>query len=209
LSHNLPDCQVAGENEFLPNRREEIIRAAAILFRRQGFDATSMQDIAAAVGMLKGSLYYHFASKEELLNEVVNRGVDRLLAGAEPIFASPDLGPREKLRQLIRNHLLHLAQNNDSLVIASYVADKLEKEHRKAYVAKRDRYEGFLRQVVVEGIAAGEFPPVDVKLTVWAILGMCNWSIQWYRPDGPYSAEYIADYMSHLICDLMLAKPKG
>ncbi|MDD3654965.1 MAG: hypothetical protein PHO01_12465 [Desulfotomaculaceae bacterium] len=57
-----------------------------------------------------------------------------------------------------------------------------------------------------EGIRAEQFPPVDIKLTVLAILGMCNWLVQWYRNDGPYSSEYIADYLSVLISDRMLAK---
>lgn len=203
-----PDNYTApAETGVAANRREEIVQAAAILFRRKGFDATSMQDIAEAVGMLKGSLYYHFTSKEELLYEVVNRGVDRLLSGAEPIFARQDLGPREKLRQLVRYHMLHLGRGTQSLVIASYEADKLEPAHREAYVAKRDRYESFLRQTIAEGIARGELAPVDVKLAALAILGMCNWFIQWYRPTGPYTPEYIADYFSSLVCDRLLAQP--
>jgi hypothetical protein len=102
--------------------------------------------------------------------------------------------------------LLHLAKDNKSLFIATNLIDKLTPEHRVSYLYKRDLYESMLRKTLEEGIQIGEFPPVDIKLTVLAILGMCNWLIQWYRYDGFFSAEYIADYLSTLICDRMLAK---
>jgi len=188
------------------NKRDEIVQVAAKLFRRLGYVETSMKDIADKVGILKGSLYYHFSSKEELLNEVVNKGIDRLVVIARQIYEKYKQSPRERLKHLIEIHLLHLTKNNESLVIASNQIDKLTPEHRENYIVKRDLYEKMLRETLEEGIRVGEFPPVDVKLTVLAILGMCNWLIQWYRHDGPYSAEYIADYLSALICDRMLAK---
>jgi len=188
------------------NKRDEIIQVAAKLFRRLGYIETSMKDIADRVGILKGSLYYHFSSKEELLNEVINEGIDRLLVVARQVYEQHKLSPRERLKHLIEIHLLHLTINNEFLLIASNQIDKLTPEHRENYIVKRDNYEKLLRETLEEGIRANEFPPVDIKLTILAILGMCNWLIQWYQHDGPYSAEYIADYLSTLICDRMLAK---
>ncbi|OPX86942.1 MAG: HTH-type transcriptional repressor KstR2 [Pelotomaculum sp. PtaB.Bin104] len=188
------------------NKRDEIIQVAAKLFRRLGYAETSMKDIADKVGILKGSLYHHFSSKEELLNEVINEGINRLLVVALRVHEKHRQSPRERLKLLIEIHLLHLTKNNENLVIASNQIDKLTPEHRDNYIVKRDLYEKLLRETLEEGIRADEFPPVDIKLTVLAILGMCNWLIQWYQHDGPYSAEYIADYLSALICDRMLAK---
>lgn len=188
------------------NKRDEIIQVAAELFRRLGYAETSLKDIANRVGILKGSLYYHFSSKEELLNEVINEGINKILSVAQQICNKKELSPRERLRYLTKNHLLHLIKNNMYLVIASNQIDKLTPEHRDEYIVKRDLYEKLLRETLEEGIRAEEFSPVDIKLTVFAILGICNWIIQWYRNDGPYSSEYIADYLSTLICDRMLAK---
>ncbi|OPX86618.1 MAG: HTH-type transcriptional repressor KstR2 [Pelotomaculum sp. PtaB.Bin104] len=157
------------------------------------------------MGILKGSLYYHFSSKEELLNEVINEGINQLLVAAQQVSEEHKLSPRERSRHLIEIHLLHLTKNNKYLVIASNQIDKLTPEHRDNYIVKRDLYEKLLRETLEEGILVDEFPPVDTKLTVLAILGMCNWLIQWYQHDGTYSAEYIADYLSTLICDRMLA----
>jgi len=188
------------------NKRDEIIRVAAKLFRSLGYIETSMKDIADRVNILKGSLYYHFSSKEELLNEVVNEGIDRLLVLAQQVYKQYEQSPRERLKHLVEIHILHLTRNNENLVIATNQIDKLSLEHRENYIYKRNLYEKLLRETLEEGIRVDEFPPVDIKLTVFAILGTCNWIIQWYKHDGPYSAEHIADYFSNLICDRMLAK---
>ncbi|MDF9409877.1 MAG: HTH-type transcriptional repressor KstR2 [Pelotomaculum sp. PtaB.Bin013] len=188
------------------NKRDEIIRVAAKLFRNLGYIETSMKDIADRVGILKGSLYYHFSSKEELLNEVINKGIDLLLVIAQQVYKQYEQNPQERLKQLVKLHLLHLTNNNEYLVIATNQTDKLTLEHRENYIVKRDLYESLLRETLEEGIRADQFPPLDIKLTILAILGMCNWIVQWYKHDGPYSAEYITDYLSTLICDRMLAK---
>jgi len=188
------------------SKRDEIIQVAATLFRSVGYLETSMKDIADVVNILKGSLYYHFSSKEELLNEVINEGIDRLLIAVQQVYEQYMSSPRERLKHLIEIHLLHLTKNNRNLVIATNQIDKLTPEYRVNYIYKRDLYEKMLRETLQEGINIGEFFPVDTKLAIFAILGMCNWLIQWYHHDGPYSAEYIADYLSTLICDRMLAK---
>ncbi|OPX83268.1 MAG: HTH-type transcriptional repressor KstR2 [Pelotomaculum sp. PtaB.Bin013] len=190
------------------NKRDEIIRVAAKLFRSLGYIETSMKDIADRVNILKGSLYYHFSSKEELLNEVVNEGIDRLLVLAQQVYKQYEQSPRERLKHLVEIHILHLTRNNENLVIATNQIDKLSLEHRENYIYKRNLYEKLLRETLEEGIRVDEFSPVDIKLTVFAILGTCNWIIQWYKYDGPYSAEHIADYFSNLICDRMLANKR-
>ncbi|MDD3654966.1 MAG: TetR/AcrR family transcriptional regulator [Desulfotomaculaceae bacterium] len=123
------------------NKRDEIIQVAAELFRRLGYAETSMKDIANRVGILKGSLYYHFSSKEELLNEVINEGINKILSIALQICEKRELTPRERLKYLIKIHLLHLTKNNMYLVIASNQIDKLTPEHRDQYIFKRDIYE--------------------------------------------------------------------
>lgn len=191
------------KNLSMPNKREEILEAAASLFRHQGFDGTSMQDIASAVGMLKGSLYYHFSSKEEILYEVVCKGINWLLAGAEPIARSGQ-SPMQKMRQLVERHARHLMENNDSIVIFSQENNKLSPQHRQVYLARRDRYEAIMREVLEEGMRTGEFAPADARLLVKAILGMLNWLIQWYRPTGRLSPDEIVQFFSNLVCDRLL-----
>jgi AcrR family transcriptional regulator len=188
------------------NKRDEILLEANKLFHKKGYNGTSMQDIADRVNLLKGSLYHHFSSKEELLFELINESIDRLLLVTGQIFERTDLGTREKLRELIKQHVLHLTGSNESLLIATNELDKLSEKHRESYSAKRKEYSKFWREVLEEGIQNGEFPPTDIGLTSLAIRGMINWLVEWYKQEGTYKSEYIADHFSNLVCDMMLAK---
>ena len=189
--------------ETSKNKRDEILDEAAKLFKRKGFNGTSMQDIASEVGILKGSIYYYFSSKNEIFREVLNNGINPVLIKAEYIMGK-DLTPNDKLRELIKNHISYILNNNYSLVIFFQEKEKISENQTKEYVDSRNRYENMFRNVLQEGIKEGVFPNVDIHLTVFAIMGMCNWIIQWYNPNGTKSHDEITDHMVYLICDLML-----
>ncbi|NLX90924.1 MAG: TetR/AcrR family transcriptional regulator [Firmicutes bacterium] len=186
------------------NMRNEILEVTAQLFRKKGFTGTSMQDIANEVGILKGSIYYYFNSKNEIFQEVLDNGINPALKKAEMIVAEK-LTPKEKFRKLIHYHMDYIMDHNFSLVIFFQEREKLPATEMEKYLEKRDRYENFFREVFKEGIEQGEFPELNVPLTVFAILGMCNWIIQWYNPKGALSAEEIKAHMEHLIFDRMLS----
>ncbi|MEW5920743.1 MAG: TetR/AcrR family transcriptional regulator [Bacillota bacterium] len=202
---NLINNKVSIDDDVIKNKRDEILNEAARFFRRKGFSGTSMQDIASAVGILKGSIYYHFRSKNEIFREVLNKGISPVLKKAEFIVGKK-LAPREMLRELIENHVNYIIENDFSLVIFFQEKEKISASQTKDYIESRNCYEKIFRDVLAEGINQGEFPDVDVSLTVLAILGMCNWIIQWYNPDGPKTRAEITAHMVHLISDLMLNK---
>jgi len=186
-----------GINEGLNegNTRERILRAAAFLFRKKGFKGTSMREIAEIVGINKSSLYHHIRSKQALLYEILEHTVDKAIGRLERIARS-DLPPSERLRLAVENHVTHLIEDLDNVACFIEEGKALAPERMRAYIAKRDRYEGFFRQVIEEGIRAGEFRPADVKLAGFAVLGMCNWVARWYRADGGYTGEEIATSFS-------------
>jgi len=186
------------------NMRDEILEVTAQLFKKKGFTGTSMQDIAKEVGILKGSIYYYFNSKNDIFREVLNNGINPVLKNAELIVAE-ELSPREKLRKLINHHMGYIMDHNLSLIIYFQEREKLPATQMEKYLEKRDRYENFFREILKEGIEKGDFPDVNVTLTVFAMLGMCNWIIQWYNPKGVQSAEEIKTYMEHLIFERMLS----
>jgi AcrR family transcriptional regulator len=186
------------------NMRNEILEVTAQLFRKKGFTGTSMQDIANEVGILKGSIYYYFNSKNEIFQEVLDNGINPALKKAEMIVAEK-LTPKEKFRKLIHYHMDYIMDHNFSLVIFFQEREKLPATEMEKYLEKRDRYENFFREVFKEGIEQGEFPELNVPLTVFAILGMCTWIIQWDNPKGALSAEEIKAHMEHLIFDRMLS----
>ncbi len=172
-------------------RREHILRVAAHLFRTRGYRGTSMRDLAEAVGFTKSSLYHHFRSKQDLLLEILQHTVDRAIRRLERIARS-SLSPSERLRLAVENHIVHLIEDLDNVVCFIEEGKNLAPERLRKYIQQRDRYERFFRDIVQEGIQAGEFRPTDVRLAGWAILGMCNWVAKWYRRDGPYTAQEIA-----------------
>ncbi len=172
--------------------RSRILRAAAALFHEQGFERTSMQEIARAVGLTKGSLYHHIRGKQALLYEILQHTLDRSLPNLERIAAAP-LPAAERLRQAVRLHVLTLVHDRDNVACFIEEGRSLAAEHRDTHVANRDRYEGMFRRIIDDGIRAGEFAPTDVRLAGFAVLGMVNWMVRWYRPDGRQSAEEIAD----------------
>jgi AcrR family transcriptional regulator len=173
------------------NRREEIVQAAARLFREFGFHGTSIQDIAEAVGLPKGGLYHHIESKEELLYEITTRGIRLVLPALREIRGSKD-PPQAKFRRAVYTNVLHLATYRDFVSVFLQERRALSPEHYKEYIGYRDEVEQIFKDIIAEGIRQGVFRDVNVKLMTFAVLGMCSWVTQWYRPDGECRAEEIA-----------------
>jgi TetR/AcrR family transcriptional regulator, cholesterol catabolism regulator len=175
------------------DRRQEILTAAARIFHRKGYDATSIQEVAEAVGMLKGSLYYYIDSKEDLLYGVIERAHRLGNEGREQASVEGDSAVsqlRRTIRAHVRNNLEHLAD------IGVFFHDfrSLGPERRQAIVAERDDYERFIRGLIERGQEEGSLDPdVHPKLATMALLGAMNWVYQWYRDDGPRSPDEIAD----------------
>jgi AcrR family transcriptional regulator len=177
--------------------RERILREAAALFRRKGFNGASMQDLADAVGVTKSSLYHHFRSKQALLFEILSTTVDRETPALREIALS-ELPATERLHRAVARHVVGLIRDLDNVACFVEEGRYLAPRYRDAYIAKRDRYERYFRRILEDGIAAGEFRPIDVRLASLAILGMCNWVARWYRPDGAYGPEEIGRQFGEL-----------
>jgi len=173
--------------------REDIVRAAAQVFRKRGFHGTTMQQIAGAVGLQKGSLYHHIASKEELLHEVMMAGLTQLGERLEAVATSP-LPPVDKLRQLIETHICYAAENLDvaTVVLFEHQAMLGFPALRNEYVSRRDFFESQFRKAIQEGVESGDVRPVDVPVVAQALLGAHNWLVMWYRPQGRLSPREIA-----------------
>ena len=179
------------ESPRAQDRRREILRAAAAVFRAKGFHGAGMRDIAAALGIAPGGLYYYFESKEALLHACQELSLRRLIALAEEQLAAD--GPVEdRLRAVVAGHLDQtLDEMGGSAAHIEFHA--LPKKQLRNIVRKRDRYEKALRALVQEGIDTGVFRDVDAKLTTLTILGALNWTVVWWRPDGPLTTEELVD----------------
>lgn len=172
--------------------RDDILDAAAQVFRQKGFHGASMSDIAGAVNLQKASLYHHVASKQEILLALLDRALGmltELIAGV----AAQDIPADQRLRQMIRAYLSALAENADLAAVLLFEHRSLDKKTHARHVPHRDTFEALWRDVVNEGVRANIFDCADPGLAVRALMGVMNWTITWYHPDGDKSIEQIAD----------------
>ena len=184
-------------NESAPRERV-IVATAARLFKEKGYRATTLEDIAAAVGMLKGSLYYYIRSKEELLYLVVRDPIREVYSELEAIVAA-DLPFTEKIAQAIANHMtvFHLHYPHIAVYLHDYqhLMDKLEQN----VIETPKQYQRLWDTLLRQGIAAGVIrDDVDVTMAGYALLGMCNWAYRWYNPAGRFSPQEVADVFTKI-----------
>ncbi len=184
--------------------REEILDAAAQVFRKKGFHAASMADIAQAVQLKKASLYHHVTSKQEILLALLDRAIGLLIEHIEPIVMRPDPAD-EKLRTMIRTYLQLLAENADLAAVLLFEHRSLEPNQHARHIPNRDRFETLWRSVIVEGQAVGLFAPHDPAIATRALLGIMNWTITWFRPQGRFTIGEIADHYIALFYNGLLA----
>jgi AcrR family transcriptional regulator len=180
-------------------QRSDIIQAAAQIFRRKGFHGTSMQDIADAVNLQKSSLYYHVPSKQDILLEILDWALDLLIDDMQTVLQS-DLPAKDKLRRAIHVYVDRLTEDADLATVLLMEHRSLEPDLQQDHIQRRDRYEALWRRLIEEGIREGTFRNVDPRLTGFALLGVQNWMLTWYRSDGSMRA---ADLANHF-CDLFL-----
>ncbi len=181
------------------NRQQEIFDAAARIFHERGYEATSIQDVAEAVGILKGSLYYYIDSKEDLLFGVIEDAHQGSLGNLKR-WQEMEGDALTKLRAFISGHVLHNIENRIKIGVFFQDFRSLSPERREVIVRERDQYDHFLRELIVQGQEEGVVAPeVDPKLTAFAILGMMNWTHQWYQPGGPAQPMEIANAFADLV----------
>ncbi len=180
-------------------RRAELVAAAARLFSERGYHGTSMQDLGSALGNLRGSLYAHIGSKEELLFEVVTQGADRFLERGRAAIESEGRWA-DRLRALLIGHVETAAQHLDASTVFLNEWRYLSPELREVIQAKRDRYEGIVREIVERGVKAGEFrKDADVRFAATLVLSAGNWTYTWYRPGGDLTPTEVGERFAELV----------
>jgi TetR/AcrR family transcriptional regulator, cholesterol catabolism regulator len=176
--------------------RAAIFSAATRLFGERGYTGTSMRDIAKAVDLLPGSLYAHIQSKEAVLLEIIEGGVDRFNETVDDVDRR-DLPAVDALREAIHRHLAIVADNPGRTLIVFHQWRYLDDGNRVRLLEKRAHYEEFFLRTLQRGTAEGAFDPgLDLKVTVLGILGALNWTPEWFSPSGPATATEVADRLA-------------
>jgi len=185
--------------------RDEILAAAVQIFGQKGFHATSMQDIAEAVNLQKASLYHHVSSKQEILVDVLDQALDLFIANMQVVMQSP-LPPDDMLRQAMQTYMVTILQQRDLASVLLLEHRSLEPELHARHIPRRDRFEGLWRDLIHQGVEAGCYFAVDPAMTARALLGVMNWVITWYSPQGNLTPEQISSQYADLFLKGLLRR---
>jgi len=192
--------------EAVIDSRQEILRTAARLFQQRGYDATSMNDVAAALKLSKGGLYHHFQSKDEILFEIMNHAMEitqeRVLT---PVRGIAD--PEERLRALIRLHIeVVLSPRDREITVMLHENHPLPPALRKRINTRKKDYVHFVENLIAEVQHTRRAPgSVSPRAAAFALLGMINWIYQWYKPEGDLQTHNLIPQFTSLVFAGILA----
>ncbi|MET8581643.1 TetR/AcrR family transcriptional regulator [Streptomyces collinus] len=183
-------------------RRSELLATAAEVFAEQGYNATTVRAIADHAGMLAGSLYYHFDSKESMLEEILRTFLDELWDGYDTVLAS-GLGPRETLEALVTESFREIDRHRAAVAIYQKESRQLAAQDRFAFLAdSQRRFEKAWLSTLEQGVARRVFrADLDVRLTYRFVRDTVWVAASWYRPGGQHSPEEIARQYLSMVLD--------
>jgi len=183
-------------------KKAAIIKSAAKAFGQKGFHAATIEDITNELKMTKGSLYYYFSTKEELLYNAHLLSLEKVLQNIIEINATDD-SPDVKIKAAISKHLAVFASDFEGAFMLQYEFH-LPDEYLKKIIEMRDIYQRNFIQIIEEGIQAGIFKSQNARMASFIILGSINWFLRWYSSSGAWTVEDISDAYIDLFCNGLL-----
>jgi AcrR family transcriptional regulator len=202
------DRNARGENGADRVRHAELLKIAAELFAERGYAATTVRSIGQAAGMLSGSLYHHFESKESMIDEILWSFIDRTLAAYEQVLAE-ELSPRLSFEQLLRVSLDSVVVDRSAILIYQNEARFLAEHPRFSYLREaHSRFESIWTGVVQRGIDEGEFRSSTEPKLVYRLVRDSIWTApRWWRPNGPLGPMRIVEQYLAVLLDGIPRRP--
>jgi TetR/AcrR family transcriptional regulator, cholesterol catabolism regulator len=190
------------------DRLVQIYRGAAAIIHRKGYDATSLQDIAEAVGLTKAGLYHYIQSKEQLLYETMNYGMDRV-ESVVVIPARAISDPAERMRTLAANYANLIIENGQPITIILSESTGLTAAHLRKVIRRRRAFYEFVRDTIQELQDSGHVRGLDVSVTSLSLFGVMMWLAHWYQPDGRMTRDQVVEQITELTVERMLGLPRS
>ena len=191
-----------GSTDYLA-KRAELVEIAGRQFKANGFKSTTLAEIGHKAGLDRATVYYYFASKEELFRECLREGVDANVSECERIFVDPTLPKSEKLRAVIRQLMIAYDLSYPHMYV--YIQEEMSRitNEKSAWaqriLTKTRSFEKIVLGLIGDLIASGELRnDIAVSIAANAVFGMLNWTHRWYQPGGKHTADEIAD----AFCDI-------
>lgn len=181
--------------------KERIIQKGSDLFQVKGFTQTSIQDIVETLDVTKGTFYYYFTSKEELLMEINLRYINDVLEKQVAIMGNHETDARTKIKEVMTMLIKNIDKQGANAKIFFRELNNLNEKHLKIMIGKRKEFYLNLQTIVENGIASGELrPDLRPDIVTFGILGVCNWSYHWFDPQGELTDVQVA----HIFADMIL-----
>jgi len=190
-------ASVSRRTRRMQRRRQEVLKVAAELFARLGYEHTTLDMIASELGLSKPSLYYYVKSKEDVLGQILEDIVQSISDQVQADISTA-MPPDERLRRLIVAHVARLCVYPEGRAFIMYESHLLS-QRAPHILEMRARYQRLVEAIIDEGIARGIFRVPSAKLATFALLGALNWIPIWYSPDGPLSPEEIGEHFARIL----------
>lgn len=189
--------------------KDRIKEQSIIFFEKKGFSETSIQDIVEALNVTKGTFYYYYSSKEQLLMEIHKEYIDDLLQRQQKIIDSGE-SQNAKLKGIIHLLISDIARNGDSGKVFFREMRHLADENATEIKKRREKFRLNIEEVIREGAENGEFKQqLQPDITALAVLGMTNWTYQWFNTAGELTADELAEQYCSIILDGINTRNEG
>ena len=185
-----PFPSAADRQEERVRKRDAVLRAAVVMFNTRGFHATSLDDVAASLGITKPAIYRYFGNKDQVLLECVKRGIEQLMQAAAAARGGPASG-LERLRAFLCRYA-EITMADFGICVIRTDDTALSAESAKQFRHLKRQIDSAIRTMVEDGVADGTVSARNVRETSFALAGALNWAAYWYRPDGEQTAPEIA-----------------
>jgi TetR/AcrR family transcriptional regulator, cholesterol catabolism regulator len=186
-------------NGRTPSKKKQVEQTATSLFQQRGYAATSMRDMAQALGIEAASLYSHIRSKEEILQNICFRMAQLFFEAQDDALKGFEGTASQKLNRAIVAHIKAITVDTSASAVFFSEWRHLSEPHLSEFKEMQARYEGKFREILHEGLQSGEFVDLDEKFAMLTILSALNWTHQWFKPSGRMSAEEIGQRLADVI----------
>lgn len=187
--------------------KEKIIRASITLFEQRGFSSTSVQDIVDLIGATKGTFYYYFKSKEQLLMDIHREYISDLLRRQEVILENGDWSSGQKLSAMVDMLISDIRKNGPSARVFFRDIRHLSEKNIRIITEDRDRFRLNFEEIIRKGAESGEFrKDIRPDMAAFGILGLANYSYNWFDPEGEVNPEELAAIYSVMILEGIVAR---
>ncbi len=186
----------------LKKKKEEIILSAVKIVNEKGYQGATMEEIAAELLMTKGSLYYYFKNKEDLIFQCHAMVLEQATLELESIF-NKKISNEQKLKRMIASHIQYAIEKKETFNMIFKPEKTFQMEQLEPILQKRNEYSNWFDQVIEEGVKTGEFKIKELKMARMILLGAVNWIQQWHKPNGDKTTEEIQEIYSEYLLKVM------